>query len=100
MEKRLDTFKKQADTMLELETELVKSKKSERGYEEAVETLQKDLGDMEDELSQLKASGAGESYVRFCRAEIVLTRTVGYDSNRRGRSEICQPTDQFQPYRL
>lgn len=56
MEKRLETFRKQVESMTELEGELVKVKKSERVYEEAIETLQKDLDEVEEELIKLKAT--------------------------------------------
>ncbi|KAK4056088.1 hypothetical protein OIO90_002819 [Microbotryomycetes sp. JL221] len=57
MEKRIEDNKKQADAMTELQAELQKSKKQERAYEEAVETLQNDLDTMEKELTKLKQSG-------------------------------------------
>ncbi|KAK4702285.1 dynactin 1, partial [Phenoliferia sp. Uapishka_3] len=54
MEKRMEAVKKQADAISELETELLKSKKQERAYEEAIETLQGDLDTMEQEINKLK----------------------------------------------
>ncbi|KAM0787072.1 hypothetical protein ACM66B_006333 [Microbotryomycetes sp. NB124-2] len=58
MEKRMEDTKKQAEAVTELQTELAKSKKQERTYEEAIETLQGDLDAMEQELTKLKQSGA------------------------------------------
>lgn len=50
----MEAVKKQADAISELESELVKSKKQERAYEEAIEALQSDLDAMETELTKLK----------------------------------------------
>lgn len=68
MEKRMESVKKQADAITELEGELGKSKKQERAYEEAIETLQGDLDTMEQENNKLKQSASiadkqGESFV-------------------------------------
>ncbi|SCV67323.1 BQ2448_5969 [Microbotryum intermedium] len=54
MEKRMEAVKKQADAITELEAELVKSKKQERVYEEAIEALHSDLDVMEQELTKMK----------------------------------------------
>lgn len=54
MEKRTEAVKKQADAISELESELLKSKKQERAYEEAIEALQGDLDTMEQENNKLK----------------------------------------------
>ncbi|SGY89595.1 BQ5605_C039g11758 [Microbotryum silenes-dioicae] len=54
MEKRMEAVKKQADAITELEAELVKSKKQERVYEEAIEALHSDLDAMEQELTKMK----------------------------------------------
>ncbi|GAA5968987.1 hypothetical protein JCM3765_002274 [Sporobolomyces pararoseus] len=58
MEKRLESVKKQADALAQLEAELAKSRKQERTYEEANEVLQKDLDSMEQELGKLRQSAA------------------------------------------
>lgn len=58
MERRMETVKKQADTIADLEGELGKARKQERAYEDAIEQLQKDLDDLEQENQKLKASGA------------------------------------------
>ncbi|GAA5998800.1 hypothetical protein JCM5350_006650 [Sporobolomyces pararoseus] len=58
MEKRLESVKKQADVLAQLESELAKSRKQERTYEEANEVLQKDLDTMEQELGKLRQSAA------------------------------------------
>lgn len=54
MEKRMESVKKQAEVIVELESELSKSKKQERTYEEAIEVLQTDLDAMEEEMNKLK----------------------------------------------
>lgn len=54
----MESVKKQAEAILELEGELVKSKKQERAYEEAIETLQGDLDTMEQENNKLKQSAS------------------------------------------
>lgn len=50
----MESVKKQAEAILELESELSKSKKQERAYEEAIEALQGDLDTMEQEINKLK----------------------------------------------
>jgi len=59
MERRMETVKKQADTILDLESELSKARKQERAYEEAMEQLQSDLDVLEQESAKLKAAGVG-----------------------------------------
>lgn len=59
MERRMDTVKKQADTISSLETEIAKSRKQERSYEEAIEQLQSDLDALEQENAKLKQLTAG-----------------------------------------
>ncbi|GAA5900012.1 uncharacterized protein JCM6883_006062 [Sporobolomyces salmoneus] len=58
MEKRLESVKKQADVLAQLESELAKSRKQERTYEEANEVLQRDLDNMEQELGKLRQNVA------------------------------------------
>lgn len=59
MERRMDTVKKQADTIFSLETEIAKSRKQERSYEEAIEQLQSDLDALEQDNAKLKQITAG-----------------------------------------
>ncbi|KAI0701257.1 dynactin [Cerioporus squamosus] len=55
MERRLETVKKQADAITDLENELAKARKQERAYEEAMEQLQADLDALEQDNAKLKA---------------------------------------------
>lgn len=54
MERRMETVKKQADAISDLETELQKSRKQEKAYEEAMEQLQADLDALEQDNAKLK----------------------------------------------
>lgn len=54
MERRMETVKKQADAIADLETELQKARKQERAYEEAMEQLQADLDTLEQDNAKLK----------------------------------------------
>ncbi|OCH92962.1 dynactin [Obba rivulosa] len=54
MERRMETVKKQADTIADLESELTKARKQERAYEEAMEQLQADLDALEQDNAKLK----------------------------------------------
>ena len=58
MERRMETVKKQADTITELENELAKARKQERAYEEAMEQLQADLDALEQDNAKLKTLAA------------------------------------------
>jgi dynactin 1 len=60
MERRLETVRKQADAIVELENELAKARKQERTYEEAMEQLHSDLDALEQDNSKLKALTAGQ----------------------------------------
>ncbi|KIK02267.1 hypothetical protein K443DRAFT_677778 [Laccaria amethystina LaAM-08-1] len=60
MERRMETVKKQADTIVDLETEINKGKKQERAYEEAIEQLQADIDAIEQENARLKSLSAGQ----------------------------------------
>jgi len=51
----METVKKQADTINDLETELSKARKQERSYEEAIDQLQHDLDALEQDNMKLKA---------------------------------------------
>ena len=67
MERRMETVKKQADAILDLESELSKARKQERAYEEAMEQLQADLDVLEQENAKWKTAGAGqERQSMFC----------------------------------
>ena len=55
MERRMETVKKQADTINDLEVELGKARKQERSYEEAIDQLQHDLDTLEQDNMKLKA---------------------------------------------
>ena len=50
----MEGVKKQADAMSRLEHDLEKSKRQEREYEEAIESLQSELDKMGQENGQLK----------------------------------------------
>ena len=60
MERRLEAVKKQADAIAELESELLKARKQERAYEEAMEQLQADLDTLEQDNAKLKTLTAGQ----------------------------------------
>lgn len=59
MERRMETVKKQADTIDDLAGELSKARKQERAYEEAMEQLQADLDALEQDNAKLKATSTG-----------------------------------------
>jgi len=76
----MEATKKQAEAMLELEGELVKSKKQERAYEEAIEALQGDLDAMEQDnvkLKQNQASGDRDGTSSSLAALVVDTVLMG-----------------------
>ena len=58
MERRMETVKKQADTIADLEDELAKARKQEKSYQDATDQLQADLDALEQENIKLKAAGA------------------------------------------
>jgi dynactin 1 len=60
MERRLEAVKKQADTIVELENELMKARKQERAYEEAMEQLHADLDALDKENARLQTLTAGQ----------------------------------------
>jgi dynactin 1 len=71
MERRLETVKKQADAIIELENELVKARKQERAYEEAMEQLHADLDALDKENARLQTLTAGQQKQgTFCLAWI------------------------------
>ncbi|CAE6479244.1 unnamed protein product [Rhizoctonia solani] len=59
MERRMETVKKQADAIVDLEGDLAKAKKQEKAYEEALEQLQSDLDELGQENARLKLATAG-----------------------------------------
>ena len=61
----METVKKQADTIVDLETEINKGKKQERAYEEAIEQLQADIDAIEQENARLKSLSAGQERQRM-----------------------------------
>jgi dynactin 1 len=58
MERRMETVKKQADAIVDLEGDLAKARKQEKSYEEAIEQLQSDLDELEQENAKLKQATA------------------------------------------
>lgn len=58
MDRRMEAAKKQADAIVDLESELSKARKQERSYEEAMEQLQADLDVLEQDNVKLKAIAA------------------------------------------
>ena len=65
MERCMETVKKQADTLVGLETEINKGKEQERAYEEAIEQLQADIDAIEQENARLKSLSAGQEWQRM-----------------------------------
>ncbi|EIW87309.1 hypothetical protein CONPUDRAFT_161877 [Coniophora puteana RWD-64-598 SS2] len=59
LERRMETVKRQADAIVELEIELAKSRKQERAYEEAMEQLQTEYDALEAELAKVKSAVSG-----------------------------------------
>lgn len=75
MERRMETVKKQADTIDDLAGELSKARKQERAYEEAMEQLQADLDALEQDNAKLKTMTVGverqgTNYRSWCDAKI------------------------------
>ncbi|TFY63700.1 hypothetical protein EVJ58_g3096, partial [Rhodofomes roseus] len=58
MEHRMEASKKQADAIVDLENELLKARKQERAYEEAMEQLQADLDALEQDNAKLKTAAS------------------------------------------
>lgn len=50
----METVKKQADAIVDLEGDLAKARKQEKAYEEAIEHMQSDLDELEQENLKLK----------------------------------------------
>lgn len=66
MERRMEAAKRQAELISNLENELLDAKKQKRDYEEAMEHLQSDLDDLEQDNAKLKALTAGEEKQGQC----------------------------------
>ncbi|GAA5970337.1 hypothetical protein JCM11641_001670 [Rhodosporidiobolus odoratus] len=81
MEKRMEGVKKQADALAQLESELAKSRKQERTYEEANEVLQRDLDKLEQELGKLKQSTAAVEKHGSATTSAPTTDPVAYEGN-------------------
>ncbi|GAA5932529.1 hypothetical protein JCM1841_000239 [Sporobolomyces salmonicolor] len=82
MEKRMETVKKQADALAQLEAELAKSRKQERTYEEANEVLQRDLDTMEQELAKLRqTAAAAEKQTGTAQSAANEGDSVAYEGN-------------------
>lgn len=64
MDRRMEAAKKQADAIVDLESELSKARKQERSYEEAMEQLQADLDVLEQDNVKLKALAANSERQR------------------------------------
>ena len=58
LERRAEGAKRQTEAIHDLETEVAKSKKQERAYEEAMEQLQADLDTLEQDNAKLKAAAS------------------------------------------
>ncbi|KAI0370083.1 dynactin [Pilatotrama ljubarskyi] len=80
MERRMETVKKQADAITDLENELSKARKQERAYEEAMEQLQADLDALEQDNVKLKAL-ANNPERQASTAQVVEAETVPTESN-------------------
>lgn len=60
LERKMENVKKQADAIVDLEDELGKARKQERAYEEAMEQLQMDLDQLEQDNEGLRLATAGQ----------------------------------------
>ena len=66
MERRMETVKKQADTIADLEDELAKARKQEKSYQDATDQLQADLDALEQQNIKLKAAGVNAERQGMC----------------------------------
>lgn len=66
MERRMEASKKQGDAIVDLENELMKARKQERAYEEAMEQLQADLDALEQDNAKLKTAVSTTESKREC----------------------------------
>ena len=77
----MEASKKQSNTIGELETELLKARKQERAYDEAMEQLQADLDALEQDNAKLKTIAAPEIQgTRFTVSVMPARSTVSFDS--------------------
>ncbi|TBU58180.1 dynactin [Dichomitus squalens] len=81
MERRMETVKKQADTITDLENELAKARKQERAYEEAMEQLQADLDALEQDNAKLKALANNPERQASTTTQVVEAETVPTEGN-------------------
>ncbi|KIY73325.1 dynactin [Cylindrobasidium torrendii FP15055 ss-10] len=82
MERRMETVKKQADAIQDLEVELNKAKKQEKTYEEAMEQLQSDLDAAEQEVAKLKTTQIVGGHDRQgSNIQVVEAEPTALDSN-------------------
>lgn len=80
MERRMETVKKQADAITDLENELAKARKQERAYEEAMEQLQADLDGLEQDNAKLKTL-ANNPERQASTAQVVEAEAVPTEGN-------------------
>jgi dynactin 1 len=60
LERRLEATRKQADLIVELENDVVKAKKQEKVYEDAIEQLQAEQDALEAENVKLRKGQGGD----------------------------------------
>ena len=77
----METVKKQADTITDLENELAKARKQERAYEEAMEQLQADLDALEQDNAKLKALANNPERQASTTTQVVEAETVPTEGN-------------------
>jgi len=94
MERRMETVKKQADTISDLESELSKARKQERSYEEAMEQLQSDLDTLEQDNVKLKAMATGPER-QSSTTQQLETETIQIEGN----IETSYLLEQIEAYR-
>lgn len=80
MERRMETVKKQADAITDLENELAKARKQERAYEEAMEQLQADLDGLEQDNAKLKTLATNPER-QATAAQVVEVESVPTEGN-------------------
>ena len=84
MERRMETVKKQADAINDLEAELSKARKQERSYEEAIDQLQHDLDALEQDNIKLKTLANNperqglESYFHHLYPSLIVTDVYSF----------------------
>ncbi|ODO01512.1 hypothetical protein I350_06332 [Cryptococcus amylolentus CBS 6273] len=63
LERRLETSRKQADDIVELENDVAKAKKQEKVYADAVEQLQREVNALENQNAELRKGQGGDRQV-------------------------------------